>query len=162
MTDFELLRDLRRLQVERQPRSDLWPMIATRIGAHGISAPVRSARRWRVPFAVAASIVVLLSVGSLWVATHARHSLDDAEVSLASAHSQLHDRPSLAALRAQALADAPGGDPRLASAALVVDMAHQRLEEAIAENPDAVFLVGLLNQTTAQRTKLARLGMQSG
>ncbi|MEO8460941.1 MAG: hypothetical protein ABI451_10450 [Dokdonella sp.] len=162
MTDFELLRDLRRLQVERQPSSDLWPLIATRIGARDISAPGHSARRWRLPFAIAASIVVLLSVGSVWIATHMQRSQDVSDMSQASADARLRDRPSLAALRAQALANAPGGDPRLASAALVVDIAHQRLEQAIAENPDAVFLVGLLNQTTAQRTKLARLGMQSG
>lgn len=61
--------------------------------------------------------------------------------------------------RARQLAAA--GDPRLASAEVVLDAANQELDQALQQQPDAVFLVGLINRTHAQRRKLARLGLEA-
>ena len=56
---------------------------------------------------------------------------------------------------------AASGDPRLASAEVVLDAASQELDHALQQQPDAVFLVGLINRTHAQQRKLARLGLDA-
>ncbi len=56
---------------------------------------------------------------------------------------------------------AASGDPRLASAEIVLDAASQELELALQQRPDAVFLVSLINRTHAQQRKLARLGLDA-
>jgi hypothetical protein len=57
---------------------------------------------------------------------------------------------------------APGGDPRLVGAAVVLDSAHAELEQALEQRPDAVFLVSLLNRTNARRMKLEHYGVRAG
>src|SRR3569623_494144 len=55
----------------------------------------------------------------------------------------------------------PNRDPRLAGAVIAVDAATRQLQPSLQEQPDAVFLVGLLNRTYERRVKLARLGRAS-
>ena len=154
MTDFELQRRLRDLRVPVAPESDLFPAIAARIEGRQAAAPgIRRRSRWLYAAAAAILVSVITAVGMGQMATQ---RVDDTLVQ----HSV--DPATLPGMNAAAVAGAPGGDPRLAAASLVVDDARSQLEQAIAERPDDVFLVSLMNRTNAQRMKLERLGSNAG
>ncbi len=154
MTDFELRRELRELRDPREPQHDFWPQIARKIAAssQSESVPIRR-RRW--PLAVAAALAMAIGVGvfSLALQDHSERTTgtDTASRSGLSVSEQIQRARELAA----------AGDPRLASAEVVLDMASQELDLALQQQPDAVFLVGLINRTHAQQRKLARLGLDA-
>ncbi|MBX3696255.1 MAG: hypothetical protein KF811_00415 [Dokdonella sp.] len=156
MTDFELRRELRELRVSREPQRDLWPQIAHRLAA-GSEQPAAPARRraW-MPLALAAGIAVALSAGLFSLVQHHQAAVDD------TAMASLRDGPSVSEQIERARELASSGDPRLAGAEVVIDSASEELEQALQQRPDAVFLVGLINRTHAQRRKLARLGINAG
>ena len=154
MTDFELRRELRELRDPREPQHDLWPQIARKIAASSQSESVPIRRRlW--PLAIAAALAMAIGVGvfSLALQDHSERttSTDTASRSGLSVSEQIQRARELAA----------AGDPRLASAEVVLDMASQELDLALQQQPDAVFLVGLINRTHAQQRKLARLGLDA-
>ncbi len=150
MTDFELQRRLRDLRVPVAPERDLFPAIAARIEGRQL-ATTRILRRspWWYALAAAILVSVITAVGIGQMATQRAH------INLAQRNV---DPATLPGMNAAAVAGAPGGDPRLAAAAMVIDQARSQLEQAIAERPDAVFLVSLMNRTNAQQLKLERLG----
>ncbi len=153
MNEFELQRDLRRLRGDRMPSRDLWPGIAAGIGAVAdVAPPARRRRRW-LPLGVAAAMTLTVGTGlaSLALERRGRDAIVN-ETAMLPVQAQIE--------RARELART--GDPQLASAEVVIDTASSELEQALAQQPDAVFLVGLINRTEAQRRKLARLGMQTG
>ena len=154
MTDFELQRRLRDLRVPVAPERDLFPAIAARIEGRQL-VTTRNRRRSPWLYAAAASILVsvITAVGIGQMATQR------ADTHLAQ---RSVDPATLPGMNAAAVAAAPGGDPRLAAAAMVLDDARTQLEQAIAERPDAVFLVSLMNRTNAQHMKLERLGSNAG
>ena len=154
MNDFELRRELRALRGSREPQHDLWPRIARQIAAT-THAPGEPARRRRWPMAVAASMAMAVAVGAFSLALQDRneHFAENDSTS----HSDL--KVSEQIRRARTLAAA--GDPRLASAEDVLDAASRQLDEALQQQPDAIFLVGLINRTHAQQRKLARLGLDA-
>jgi hypothetical protein len=155
MTDFELQRDLRGLRGPREPQHDLWPQIAQRIAAEArASAPPR--RRTWLPFAAAAAITLAVSAGIFSLAL--QRQVDSTDAGFAS----FEHGPSVQSQIERARELAASGDPRLASAEVVIDVASEELEQALQQQPDAVFLVGLINRTHAQRRKLARLGINAG
>lgn len=156
MNDFEIQRGLRGMNAPRAPQADLWPAIAQRIADEGrpIPLPVRR-RRW-LPFAAAASLLVMLG-GSLVL-----HHMSPAEnaTGIATLDRMAFGRVSPGD---RDLAQrAPGGDPRLAGAAVVLDAAQVELRQAIAQNPNAPFLVDMLNRTHARRSELDRFGTNAG
>ena len=154
MTDFELQRRLRDLRVELAPERDLFPDIAARFEGRQLAPP--GVRR-RSPWLYAAVAAILVSViTAIGVGHMAMQRVDDNLVQ------RNVDPASLPGMNAAAVAGAPGGDPRLAAASLVIDDARSQLEQAITEHPDAVFLVSLMNRTNAQRMKLERLGSNAG
>lgn len=149
MTDFEIQRRLRELNAPREPQVDLWPDIATRIES---TAAMPTARRWnRLPLAAAAALLMAVVTGTIVIGVR-QHQAEDSAVA-ANLASPLAKR---------ALERAPGGDPRLASAAIVLDTAHAELQQALEQRPDAVFLVSLLNRTNARRMKLEQFGASAG
>lgn len=153
MTDFELQRDLRALRGPRQPQTDLWAGISARIESRtAMTLPSRK-RRW-LPLATAAALALAVSAGLFSLALQRQH-VDRGQASIDSTLSV-----SEQITRARELA--ASGDPRLAGAEVVLDAASTELEHALQQQPDAVFLVGLINRTHAQRRKLARLGMHAG
>ncbi|MGA8278179.1 MAG: hypothetical protein WB784_08300 [Rhodanobacteraceae bacterium] len=156
MSEFEIRRRLRELGGERAPERDLWPGIATRIAG---TAPAGSSRPARgFAFAVAAGIAIALGAGLIGFALHRPDVLP-----LASTPGQsLPVRPSAEPDQRRSLARIASTDPRLAGAAVVLDAAHTELEQALEQQPDAVFLVRLLNRNNEQRMKLARLAMKAG
>ncbi|HET9034448.1 MAG TPA: hypothetical protein VFN25_16275 [Dokdonella sp.] len=155
MTDFELRRQLRELRGPRQPERDLWPQIARRLSADFQPAAVTVRRRARWPLAIAAGLVMAVSVGLFSLSLHDRVGSVASED--ATLPSELNARHQIQ--RARELA--ASGDPRLVSAEVVLDVASSELDHALAQQPDAIFLVGLINRTHAQRRKLARLGLDA-
>ena len=154
MNDFELRRQLHELRGSREPQHDLWPRIAQQIAA--ASQPVRApGRRRRWPLAVAAALAMAVGAGVFSLALQ-----DHGEL---TAHTDTASRSGLSVSeqiqRARELA--ASGDPRLVSAEVVLDTASQELELALRQQPDAVFLVSLINRTHAQQRKLARLGLDA-
>lgn len=156
MTDFELRRDLRNLREPHQPSHDLWPQIALRISAESIPVAVVIRRRRYWPLAIAASLLMAVCVGVFSL------SQQDQRDPLASqdhpASRNLDVREQIQRAREMAAS----ADPRLVSAEVVLDSASSELNNALAQQPEAVFLVGLINRTHAQRRKLARLGLDAG
>jgi len=158
MNDFEIQRGLRQMNTPRMPQADLWPGIAARIAAADaatVPAPARR-RRW-LPFAAAASVLLAAAAGFTAYALHEQQVAADF---IAGTDSPLPVRVS--PRDARDLSRAPGGDPRLLGAAVVLDAAHAELEQALEQRPDAVFLVSLLNRTNARRMKLEHFGARAG
>jgi hypothetical protein len=153
MTDFEIQRRLRDLRLPVEPSHDLWPGIATRILAAEAVAPVPAVRRRRLPLALAAGVAVAAVAGVLSLALQRQPDPQPL------VHGEATGLPGI---RGVELDRIPGNDPRLAGATLVIDSAQQQLEQALEQQPEAVFLVGLLNRTHAQRMKLERIGAQAG
>ena len=153
MNDFELRRQLRELRGSHEPQRDLWPQIARQIAASAQTAGVHSRRRW--PLAVAAGLAMAVAAGVFSLALQDRGertvNTDVASPSKPNVGQQIQRARELAA----------SGDPRLVSAEVVLDAASQELDHALQQQPDAVFLVGLINRTHAQQRKLARLGLDA-
>lgn len=154
MNDFELRRELRELRGPREPQQDLWPQIARRIAASSPSAhtPIRH-RRW--PLAIAAGLAMAVAAGVFSLALQDRGERSASKNAAPRAGLDVSQQIQ----RARELA--ASGDPRLAGAEVVLDSASQELDYALQQQPDAVFLVGLINRTHAQQRKLARLGLDA-
>lgn len=141
-TEFEWRNEMRKLGGPVPPANDLWPGIAARIA----SAPQTAARprRFGIAFALAASLIVAIGAGVIGQRILRNSNLDpDAKPRTALDWSQ----PS---------------NPKLASAAQDLDMASEKLQDALEQRPDAVFLVGLLNRTNSQRVRLMRQAPYAG
>jgi hypothetical protein len=158
MNEFELRRELRGLRTNREPAQDLWPQIASRL--HSESAPsadpIQVRRRSWLPLGAAAAIAISLSAGVFSMARQGSAFVDSPESDGVAGNISVQNQIE----RARELALTV--DPQLAGAEIVVDMASAELEYALRQQPDAVYLVGLINRTHAQRRKLARLGIDAG
>lgn len=154
MNDFEIQRDLRRMNSARPPQNDLWAGIAARIAAEEAAPAVHRRGRW-LPFAAAAGILLAVVAGTLVL------GLRPSATPFASADTSLSHALHIAH-NPQDFSRAPGGDPRLVGASVVLDAAHAEIEQALDQRPDAVFLVSLLNRTNAQRMKLEHYGARAG
>lgn len=158
MNDFELLRDLRALRQPTPPGADLWPAIAARIAPAAGAAP--STRRLMWPEALAASVV--LGIGVLMAVGGAPRAPVEPQASMADAGLpwSLREAQALDASFAGALAEArrvappPSGEVLRAERELA--MAQRALEDALAQEPDAVHLLDLLRRTHEQRLRLAQ------
>lgn len=166
MTDFELLRDLRGMRQPTAPESDLWPAIATRIATPGEVA--RSPRRMMWPEAMAASVVLglglLLSIGT---GEHMPATGMDAPATASAAMPwSLREAVALDAAYAGALEEARRSAPpparELVRAEREIDAAQRALEDALAQQPDAVHLLDLLRRTHEQRLRLAQRHARTG
>jgi hypothetical protein len=160
MNDFELQRQLRAMNAPRPPQSDLWSGIAARIAAEEALAASTRRRKARVSFAAAAALLAFVVTGSLVLGLRgpgndvAQQTTRDSTMSAQKLRDFARD--------ARSSSRAPGGDPRLVGAAVVLDSAHAELEQALEQRPDAVFLVSLLNRTNARRMKLDHFGANAG
>lgn len=155
--DFQWRRQLRDLSGPVQPQRDLWLDIAARIAAEQAAAEASPRRRrWPLAFAAAASLTLAVLVAgvlqhpsttqSTAVATRPAAKSDPAEAIAAADNQFKQVRPQ---------------DPRLAAAAVELDAAADEIRQMLQQQPDAVFLVGLLNRTNERRLKLARMGQAS-
>src|SRR5581483_9917562 len=125
--------ELRKLGGAVEPSRDLWPGIAARL-------PARAARRRfpRLAAAIAAGVAVVCIGGVVGWRVLEQRAAAEAD----------------AALPRAALDWAQPANPTLAAAAQDLDGASAKLQQALEERPDAVFLVGLLNRTNGQRMRL--------
>ena len=153
--DFQWRRQMRDLSGPLQPQRDLWLHIAARIQAEAAAAPAPrpASRRWLLPFAAAASVALAVLVAALSHNPVVPPALPQASVKTdpAAALAQLDQQ--FKQVRTQ--------DPRLAAAAVELDAAADEIRQMLQQQPDAVFLVGLLNRTNERRLKLARMGLAS-
>ncbi|MEZ5461296.1 hypothetical protein [Dokdonella sp.] len=158
MNEFELRRELRELRADHEPGRDLWPQIARRLQNEeaSVDGPTRKHRRSWLPLSAAAAIAVSLSAGVFGLAMQG--SAFDASPDSGGFAADVSVQNQIERARELAMTV----DPRLAGAEVVVDMANAELEDALRQQPDAVYLVGLINRTHAQRRKLARLGLDAG
>jgi hypothetical protein len=156
MNDFEIQRNLRTMNAPRPPQSDLWPGIAARIEQVQAQPLAPTPRRW-LPFAAAAGLLLATATG--FALFGLQHRSDDGSFA-SSTPSSMPSR--ISPNTTHDFARAPGGDPRLVGAAVVLDSAHAELEQALEQRPDAVFLVSLLNRTNARRMKLEHYGASAG
>ncbi len=158
MSEFELRRALRGLRTDHEPGQDLWPQLAARLQAEDPASHVtaKKQRKAWLPLSAAAAIAVSLSAGIFSMAIQGPAFLASPASSDMTADISVQNQIE----RARELATTV--DPRLAGAEVVVDAASAELEDALRQQPDAVYLVGLINRTHAQRRKLARLGLDAG
>lgn len=155
--DFQWRRQLRDLSGPVQPQRDLWLDIADRIAAQA-QQPVAAAprpRRWLLGFAAAASVALAVLVAGL-----VREPATTALPHTAQTAQKLDPAAAIAATDAQ-LKQVRTQDPRLAAATVELDAAADEIRQMLQQQPDAVFLVGLLNRTNERRLKLARMGLAS-
>jgi hypothetical protein len=156
MSEFEWRRGMKDLSGPVQPGRDLWLGIAERLAAEPV-LPAPRRRQW--PWAAAIAAGLLAAAGGL--ASWQMHATLPAARGSAQSASPLD-----AALPALARTDAElkalrNRDPRLAGAVIEVDAATHELQQSLQQQPDAVFLVGLLNKNYERRMKLARLAQAS-
>ena len=153
--DFQWRRQMRDLSGPAQPQRDLWLDIAARIQAEAAAAapPRPSARRWILPFAAAASVALAVLVAAL--------SHNPVAPPLPPQVSVKPDPAAALAQLDQQFKQVRTQDPRLAAAAVELDAAADEIRQMLQQQPDAVFLVGLLNRTNERRLKLARMGLAS-
>lgn len=144
--EFVWRKTMRELSGPVQPRRELWTGIAERL-----TVPV-SPRRWPLALAVVASLAIVFGTVLTFVSFTDRSLTSSTSVAVN--------------LRAITIANAEfkalrNPDPRLVGAVIEVDSAVTELQQSLEQQPDAVFLVGLLNRNYARRMKLARMGLAS-
>lgn len=147
--DSELRWQLRQLPREREPGRDLWPGIAAQLGPQArVSGPRRAMRWWPLGLAASAVLAVgLLSIGS---------APAPSAPSLASAVNRQAD--AIVTEYQAALAQFQGAPlPEEIEPALdELDRSAARIREALAAEPDAVFLIDQLRRTYARRLALTQ------
>lgn len=143
--EFEWRNEMRKLGGPVQPARDLWPGVAMGIRAQ------RAQRRWpRIGMAIAAALILVSAAGLIAQRTAPRHS-----PVVAAAESD-------AAMPRTALDWMQPANPALAEAAQDLDGASAQLQQALEQQPDAVFLVGMLNRTNGQRLRLLQQSANAG
>jgi hypothetical protein len=147
--EFEWRNQMRKLGDPVEPVRDLWPAVAAQIAAQAAAQRSQRARFPRIGMAIAASLIVAVAAG------------------LVAQRTQQH-RPAVAedsyedAIPRPALDWAQPNNPTLAAAAQDLDGASAQLQQALETNPDAVFLVGMLNRTNGQRMRLLQQAPYAG
>jgi hypothetical protein len=137
--EFAWRSELRKLGGNEEPQRDLWPQIAARIAVRPAT------QRWRVGLGLAATLALAFGVASLALRTQPTNTIP------AAATAAPGISPDIAPL-----AWAVPANPALATASRDLDSASVQLQQALEQQPQAVFLVGLLNRTNAQRMRLLR------
>jgi len=148
-TDADLRWQLRQLPREIDPARDLWPGIAA-----GIDSPRRRRpHRWWVGLAMAASLLLAVGVWTRIAPLHRENAPQDltAEVVRAEAHSMT--RQYQAALRELDGAPVPA---TLAPSLHTLDQSAAQIRQAIAADPDSVFLLHQLQKTYSRRLALTQ------
>jgi hypothetical protein len=166
--EFQWRNEMRKLGGAVDPARDLWPAIAARIDEAPALAPASARRRRAGWMAIAATLIV--GAGTATTAYRWQRSepvvdgptIGQTPADPAVAIAEHADRPPGAERSRTALDWAVPADPQLAATAENLDSASAQLQDALERRPDAVFLVGLLNRTNAQRLRLMRKSPYAG
>ncbi|HET7845447.1 MAG TPA: hypothetical protein VFL14_14920 [Xanthomonadales bacterium] len=174
MSEFELRRRLRELPREREPRVDLWPGIAARLGAQpAVAAPAARPRPARY-LAMAAALVLAATGGWLGVALRGEGQAPASSVATRDASAwPVAQADAMEESYRGAFTASFGGQRQVALARYVaspdvlaaereLDAAQRQLEIALRVDPDSVYLLDLLRQTHAQRARLYRPALAMG
>ena len=146
-SDEALRWQLRALRQDMPPTRDLWPGIAARLATSPRhQAPVRPRRPW-TPFALAAS--VLLAITVTWQLQQA--PTGDPLIQREAAAMTRDYIGALAQMDAQAKAS-----PDYAPALHALDQSAAEIRHAIATDPNACFLLEQLRRTYARRLALTQ------
>ena len=148
--EFQWRSEMRKLGGSIEPETDLWPGIAARLSVH---KPV-AVRRSRTRFAVAIAASLMVAVGAGLIGQRVLQT--PAKLPIVEVSNNVDDRQHTALEWSQP------SNPILASAAQDLDSASAKLQDALEQRPDAVFLVGLLNRTNSQRVRLMRQAPYAG
>jgi hypothetical protein len=148
-SDADLRWQLRQLPRELDPAHDLWPGIAAGIDSRG----QHGSRRWLVALAMAASLVLAVGIAIRVAPFHREAAPQDltAQVVRAEAHSMT--RQYQAALRELNGAPMPSA---LKPSLQTLDQSAAQIRQAIAADPDSVFLLHQLQKTYARRLALTQ------
>lgn len=141
--EFAWRNQLRQLGGGMEPQRDLWPQIAARI------AVPPAARRLRMGLGLAATL--MMAFGAATIAWRSQSQMTEPMAATAPSRGATGAAPENAPL-----AWAVPASPALAAASRELDGASVQLQRALETHPQAVFLVGLLNRTNAQRMRLLR------
>jgi hypothetical protein len=147
MSDNELRWQLRQLPREIDPPRDLWPGIADRLQRP--AAPRR--RPWFAALAVAASLCV--AAGLAWQLRQPGGPAPDFRAELVQREAEALTREYQAAL--DQFQGAPMPEP-LVPALATLDRSAADIREAIASDPEAVFLLDQLRRTYSRRLSLTQ------
>ncbi len=154
MDEFEWRRRLRDLRTACEPARDLWVAVSARIAQAPAHIHV-DRKPWLRTGAVAAVVLGLAAALASFFAV--RPALQSNRL---SGHVQMQsarqDAGSSYSPRTALDWDAPR-DPSIAAAATEIDGATFTLQQALEQNPNAVFLVSLLNRSYEKRMRLSRL-----
>ena len=143
--EFEWRNQMRKLGDPVEPARDLWPAVAARIATQR----QQRSRFPRIGMAIAASLLIAFAASLVAQRTQQHRS--------AVAEDSYED-----AIPRPALDWAQPNNPALAAAAQDLDGASSQLQQALEQNPDAVFLVGMLNRTNGQRMRLLQQSPYAG
>jgi hypothetical protein len=171
--EFEWRNEMRKLGGPVEPVRDLWPSIAARIAGTPAQMPARLRRRQVGWFAIAATVIVAIGAGTTayrWQPSAPGRSPSAAEAMDGRERPPGQSPGSASTAQASdgrersrtALDWAVPADPQLAATVQNLDSASAQLQDALEQRPDAVFLVGLLNRTNAQRLRLMRKSPYAG
>ena len=145
--EFAWRNKLRKLGGDVEPVRDLWPAIGARIAS-------RATHNWRAGLGLAAALVGVAAVSVF--AWRMQSSTAPATAMTVATPASVHSATTAP------LAWAIPADPTLAAAAHDLDNATVQLQQALERDPQAVFLVGLLNRTNGQRMRLLRQSAFAG
>jgi hypothetical protein len=173
--EFEWRNEMRKLGGPVEPARDLWPSIAARIAGTPAQMPARPRRRQVGWFAIVATVIVVVGAGTTayrWQRSTPAASVpsvvhEDVTAVPDGAQAQPNPPRAVATMDSRegmrtALDWAVPADPQLAATVQNLDSASAQLQNALEQRPDAVFLVGLLNRTNAQRLRLMRKSPYAG
>lgn len=154
MSETDLRWQLRQLPREIEPSADLWPGILAGIERR----PVRVRRHWLAGFAMAAS--VLLAAGLFWKASPsvAPAATPGITARIVSSESRAITTEYKAALRQ--FDGAPIAAPMSESLG-ELDRSVDQIQQAIAANPDSLFLLEQLRKTYSRRLALTQRAVAS-
>jgi hypothetical protein len=150
--DADLRWQLRQLPREIAPDRDLWPGIAA-----GIESPRRRhPSRWLIGLAMAASLVLAVGVWMRMAPTRHEATAPDLTAQVVRAEAHSITRQYQAALRELDGAPVPAS---LAPSLQTLDQSAAQIRQAIAADPDSVFLLHQLQKTYSRRLALTQRAM---
>lgn len=161
-SDEALRWQLRALRYDQTPGRDLWPGIAASVANPAPCAasqqqaprPVGRARRWPVPLALAATLVVALGALGWWQLE--RQALSDTSSTIVQREAEVMTRQYRTALAQLADATPAAEDSALRPAFDELDRNAGLILEALTHDPESRLLLQQLRRTYTHRLALAQ------
>jgi hypothetical protein len=147
--DADLRWQLRQLPRELEPTRDLWPGINAGIQTRRSRTP----RRWLLPMAMAASLLLTVGIWTRVAPVQRETSAPDLTAQLVRKEAHAMTREYQAALRELHGAPVPAA---LAPSIQTLDNSAAKIRQAIAADPDSVYLLQQLHKTYSRRLALTQ------